>query len=92
MSQKVITKKIDTIWFENILAGRKKVELRLADFDIAEGDLLRLEEWVGEGVERKFTGRYLEKDVTYLQKIDLKDWVSKQPELLDKGMYIIQFE
>lgn len=83
---KTITKKIDTNWFEDIMAGRKKVELRLADFDIAEGDILRLEEWVGEGAERKFTGRCLEKEVTYLQKIDLKDWVNKQPELLDKGM------
>ncbi|MBS3913460.1 MAG: DUF3850 domain-containing protein [Bacteroidetes bacterium] len=89
---KTVTKKIDTIWFENILAGRKKFELRLADFDIAEGDILRLEEWVGDGAERKFTGRYLEKQITYLRKIDLKDWVNKQPELLDKGMYVLQFE
>ena len=31
VTNKVVTKKIDTIWFENILAGRKKFELRLAD-------------------------------------------------------------
>lgn len=92
MSQKVVTKKIDTIWFENILAGKKKFELRLADFDIAEGDTLRLEEWVGEGSERKFTGRYLEKEVTYILKFDLKDWAAKQPEILEKGIYAIQFE
>jgi ASC-1-like (ASCH) protein len=40
---KTITKKIDTEWFELILAGKKKYELRLADFDIEEGDILRLE-------------------------------------------------
>lgn len=89
---KTITKKIDTIWFEHILAGRKKFELRLADFDIEEGDILRLEEWVGEGDARTPTGRYIEKQVNYLRKIDLKSWAQKQPEILDKGMYIIQFE
>lgn len=92
LSQKVITKKIDTVWFEAILAGKKKYELRLADFDINEGDLLRLEEWVGEGVGRKFSGRFIEKQVTYLRKVDLNGWIAKQPELLEKGMYVISFE
>ncbi|MBP6866568.1 MAG: DUF3850 domain-containing protein [Candidatus Pacebacteria bacterium] len=89
---KTTIKKIDTIWFEGILTGRKKFELRLADFDIAEGDILRLEEWVGDGAERKFTGRYIEKKVAYMQKIDLKDWAANQPEILDKGIYALQFE
>jgi hypothetical protein len=92
MSNKTITKKIDTIWFEDILAGRKKFELRLADFDISEGDTLRLEEWVGEGDIRKPTGRFIEKQVTYLRKIDLKSWALRQPEILEKGMYVLQFE
>ena len=85
VTNKVVTKKIDTIWFENILAGRKKFELRLADFDIAEGDM-------GDGAERKFTGRHIEKKVAYMQKIDLKDWAANQPEILDKGIYALQFE
>ncbi len=89
---KTITKKIDTVWFEAILAGKKKYELRLADFDIDEGDLLRLEEWVGEGADRKFSGRFIEKKVTYLVKLDLNEWITKQPELLEKGMYVISFE
>lgn len=87
-----ITKKIDTIWFEAIRKGKKKFELRLADFEVEEGDVLRLEEWVGEGSDRKPTGRVIEKKISYLQKIDLKDWIEKQPELLDKGMYVLQFE
>jgi hypothetical protein len=89
---KTITKKIDTVWYEDILAGRKKFELRLADFDIEEGDIIRLEEWVGEGTERNPTGRVIEKQVTYLRKVDLKGWTERQPELLQDGMYIIQFE
>ncbi len=90
--RRVVTKKIDTVWFEDILAGKKKFELRLADFEIEEGDILRLEEWVPFKDIRKPTGRILEKQVSYIRKIDLKGWISKQPELLDKGMYILQFE
>jgi hypothetical protein len=89
---KTITKKIDTNWFELIQAGKKKYELRLADFDMEEGDVLRLEEWMGEGEERKFTGRYIEKEVTYVRKVDLKNWIEKQPELTDKGFYVLQFD
>ncbi len=89
---KTITKKIDTNWFEDILARRKKFELRLADFDIEEGDTLRLEEWVVGGEGRKPTGRYIEKQVTYLRKVDLKNWAKNQPGILEEGMYVIQFE
>jgi hypothetical protein len=89
---KTITKKIDTIWFDAVEQGRKKFELRLADFDIEEGDIIRLEEWVGEGSDRKPTGRVIEKQVNYLRKVNLKDWIERQPELLEDGMYVIQFD
>lgn len=94
---KIITKKIDTEWFGLILAGKKKYELRLADFDIEEGDTLRLEEytkngWVGDKEDRKPTGRFIEKKVTFVRKTDLKNWIDLQPELLEKGFYTIQFE
>lgn len=94
---KIITKKIDTEWFELILAGKKKYELRLADFDIEEGDILRLEEytkngWVGDKEKREPTGRFIEKKVTFVRKTDLKGWVDSQPELIEKGFYVIQFE
>lgn len=87
-----IVKKIDTEWFEMIQEGKKKFELRLADFDIAEGDTLRLEEWVGEGSDRKPTGRFIEKEAKYVRKVDLKSWIEKQPGLLEEGMYVIQFD
>ncbi len=94
---RTVIKKIDTEWFELILAGRKKYELRLADFDIEEGDILRLEEytkngWVGNKEDRKPTGRFIEKKVTFVKKTDLKNWIDLQPELLEKGFYVIQFE
>lgn len=86
---KIVTKKILPEWFEAIKNGSKSYELRLADFDIEVGDILRLEEWDGEGLERKFTGRFLEKKVNHLRQVDLKSWVAEQPELLDKGFYVI---
>ena len=87
-----ITKKIDPEWFELILAGKKKFELRLADFDFAEGDTLRLEEWTGEKGARRPTGRFIEKVATYVRKPDLKAWLAEQPDLLEKSFYIIQFD
>lgn len=88
----VVTKKIDTEWFEMISSGKKKFELRLADFDIKEGDTLRLEEWTGEKENREPTGRTIEKVVTYVRKPDLQEWIKQQPELLEKSFFVIQFD
>ncbi len=88
----VVTKKIDTEWFEMISSGKKKFELRLADFDIKEGDTLRLEEWTGEKENREPTGRFIEKVVTYVRKPDLQEWIKQQPELLQKSFFVIQFD
>ncbi len=87
-----ITKKIDTKWLDMILSGKKKFELRLADFDIHDGDILGLEEWIGKGDLRKPTGRFIEKTVTYARKIDLEDWITNQKELVEKGFYVLQFD
>jgi ASC-1-like (ASCH) protein len=87
-----VTKKIDTEWFEMILSGKKKFELRLADFEFQDGDILKLEEWVGEGENRKPTGRVIEKIATYVHKIDIKNWLENKPELLEKSFYVIQFD
>lgn len=89
---KTITKKITTEWYEAILDGSKTYELRLADFDIKEGDTLRLEEWTGTGDDKIPTGRSLEKKVNHLRKVDLKSWVKEQPELLEDGFYVIGLE
>ncbi len=89
---KTVIKKIDKEWLDLILAGKKKFELRLSDFDIEDGDILRLEEWVGKGTNRKPTGRFIEKKVTYARKVDLANWIEMQPELTEKGFYVLQFD
>lgn len=92
IAMRTVAKKIDTEWFELILSGKKKFELRLADFEFREGDILRLEEWVDADGERQFTGRFIEKVATYVRKPDLRDWLERQPELLEKSFYVIQFD
>lgn len=89
---RTVTKKVDTEWFEMILSGKKKFELRLADFDFKDGDILRLEEWIVQEGERKLTGRVIEKVATYVRKPDLKEWIKQQPELVEKSFYVIQFD
>jgi hypothetical protein len=87
-----VTKKILPEWFDAIAAGQKKYELRSADFDIKDGDILRLEEWVGEGDQRRATGRVMEKVVTYVRHVDLAGWLETQPEIKEKGFYVLQFD
>lgn len=87
-----VTKKILPEWFDAIISGQKKYELRLADFDIQAGDTLRLEEWIGEGEDRKPTGRVIEKKVDYVRKVDLDCWLKTQPEIEEKGFYVLQFD
>lgn len=89
---KTVIKKILPEWFDAIVSGKKDYELRLADFDVEEGDTLRLEEWAGENNIRKATGRFLEKKIIHVRKVDLVDWVQQQPELMEKGFYVLRFE
>lgn len=58
--------------FQKILEGKKTVDLRLADFDIKEDDILVLEEWNPE--TKEYTGRKLKKKVKNVNKIKLTDF------------------
>ncbi|MDD3607200.1 MAG: DUF3850 domain-containing protein [Candidatus Moranbacteria bacterium] len=84
-----IHKKVWKEYFELILAGKKKLELRLADFEIDEGDTLVLEEWDKD--KQEYTGRKIETTATYIIKTkDVSFWAQ---ENIDKyGFQIIQFD
>lgn len=85
----IIHKKIWCYYFEQIISGQKKFELRLADFEIAEGDILVLEEWDED--KKEYTGRKIEVVATYIRKT--KDQTFWSPEEVEKyGFQIIQFE
>ena len=64
-----IEKKIDPEYFDAIESGKKKFELRLGDFDISEGDILVLREFDRE--KQAYSGRSVEKKVTYVRKFDV---------------------
>ena len=84
-----INKKVWREYFEKIISGKKKLELRLADFEINEGDTLILEEWDKD--KKEYTGRKAEIIATYILKTKgLTFW---PPEEVEKyGFQIIQFE
>ncbi|MDD5071195.1 MAG: DUF3850 domain-containing protein [Patescibacteria group bacterium] len=83
-----IEKKIWPEYFRAILDGRKNFELRLADFNVGEGDILVLREWNPE--KKEYTGRSLEKEVKYTLKIKETNFWPK--EEVDKyGYQVIGF-
>lgn len=84
-----IHKKVQREYFEKIVSGKKKLELRLADFEINEGDTLVLEEW--DKNKRDYTGQKVEVVATYILKT--KEQTFWPPEEVERhGFQIIQFE
>ncbi len=75
--------------FEKILSGNKTFEIRLANWECKPGDILALKEWNPE--TEKYTGREIEKTVTYIAKTkDLTYWT--QEEIGKYGFQIIAFK
>ncbi|HAM88646.1 MAG: hypothetical protein US83_C0012G0005 [Candidatus Falkowbacteria bacterium GW2011_GWC2_38_22] len=84
-----IEKKVWPEYFQKILDGKKKYELRLADWECSEGDLLLLKEWNPE--TKEYTGREIEKTITYILKTnDINFWPKEDVEKY--GYQIISFE
>jgi len=84
----IIEKKIYPKYFELIKSGKKKFELRLADFKIKKGDTLVLKEWHSK--KKEYTGREIKKKANYVLKFKLNDF-SQEKEIERRGLYVIQF-
>ncbi|PIU03403.1 hypothetical protein COT44_03090 [Candidatus Shapirobacteria bacterium CG08_land_8_20_14_0_20_39_18] len=85
----VIKKKAWPEYFELVKSGKKKFEVRVADFEIKEGDTLILEEWDPE--TKQYTGRTLAKKVGYTLQFFLDSFGQK--ELIEeKGLVVISLE
>jgi ribosomal protein S17 len=84
-----IEKKVWPEYFQKILNGKKHYELRLADWDCEEGDVLILKEWNPE--TKEYSGRVLEKEVTYVGKTKNLSFWSKE-EIEKHGFQIISFK
>lgn len=75
--------------FEQISKGEKDFDVRIADFEISEGDVLVLKEWDPE--IKDYTGRQIEKEINYvLRTKEQKFW---SPEDIEKyGFFVISFK
>ena len=82
-----IHKKIWPEYFEVVSSGKKKFEFRLNDFEIKEGDMLLLEEW--DPKIKEYTGRKIEKKVTYVGKFRIDQTFFSEEEIKEKGIQII---
>lgn len=85
-----IKKKIWPEWFDAVASGKKKFELRLNDFDIHEGDTLVLEEW--DPKTKEYTGRSIEKKVTYVGKFKVDQLFWPEEAVKEKGLQVISLE
>lgn len=83
-----IEKKVLPEYFQKILEGKKTYELRLADWECNPGDILVLREWDPE--KKEYTGRVLEKEVTYVGKTKNMKFFSKG-DVERYGYQIISF-
>ena len=84
-----IKKKTWPDMFQKMLEGKKTTDLRLADFDISEGDILVLEEYNPQ--TKQYTGRVLKKKVRNLNKVKLTDYHSAK-EIEKHGHWVIELE
>jgi len=84
-----IKKKIWPRHFKEIEEGRKKFEVRLADFEVKEGDILVLEEF--DPLTKKYTGRAIRKKINFVTKFNPMEF--NDAELIKKhGLYGIGIE
>ncbi|MBI2630557.1 DUF3850 domain-containing protein [Candidatus Pacearchaeota archaeon] len=84
-----IKKKTWPEFFQKILDGKKNAELRLADFEIKEGDTLILEEFNPE--TNSYTGRKIEKKVKNVTKIRPAEFYSME-DIKNKGLVLMEME
>ena len=85
-----IRKKIQPQYFDAILSGKKNFELRLNDFDVKEGDVLILEE--SDSKAKNYTGRKIEKEVTWVGKFKIDELFWPEEDIKEKGLLIISIK
>ena len=87
---KEIKKKTWPEYFNLVKSGKKKFEIRLADFDIKEGDVLVLEEYNPN--TKQYTGRSIKKKVSLVRNTKNMEQMYKKENIYKYGLYVIQLE
>lgn len=90
MKNNIIKKKVWPEYFEAIISSKKNFELRINDFEVNEGDVLLLEEW--DPKTEKYTGRSIEKKVTYVYKFKIDKLFWTEEQIKEKGLLIASLE
>lgn len=85
----IIKKKTWPDIFQRVFDGKKNAEIRLADFDIKEGDTLILEEYNPK--TKSYTGRSIEKKVKLVNKVPVAEFHT-QEEFKKHGVWLIEME
>jgi len=75
--------------FQRMLDGKKTADVRLADFDIKEGDIIIFEEY--NPTTKKYTGRVFKKIVKNLNKVYLTRFNSPE-EITKYGHWVIELK
>lgn len=75
--------------FQKMLDGKKNADVRLADFDAKEGDIIIFEEYDPETNE--YTGRKLEKKIKNLTKIRVTDF-NPVEDIKKYGHFVMELE
>ncbi|KKQ53365.1 hypothetical protein A2865_03795 [Candidatus Woesebacteria bacterium RIFCSPHIGHO2_01_FULL_39_17] len=85
-----IEKKAVPNLFEKVKSGEKTFDVRLNDFRCKVGDILVLREW--DTKNKKYTGRVLERKITFVLKSKdvLKFW--SEEEIAKHGFQVIGFK
>lgn len=78
-----IVKKMWPESYEKVRTGDKTYDIRLADWEIKQGDVIIFQEWNPE--TKKYTGREMRKNVGYVGKT--KDWEVWPKEDIEKYGY-----
>ena len=86
----IVEKKVWPNYFDDVVSGKKNFDLRLNDFEISEGDTLVLKEW--DPRTSSYTGREIEKKVTYVASFDLDSLFWPKEEIIEKGIKIVSLE
>lgn len=84
-----IEKKVWPAYFQAIIDGDKTFEVRLADWECTVGDTLVLQEWDPE--QAAYTGRALERTVTYVVKTKEMGVFFSPEEIAEHGFQILGF-
>ncbi|MSR71004.1 DUF3850 domain-containing protein [Candidatus Kaiserbacteria bacterium] len=85
-----IEKKILPEYFDAVASGKKKFELRMNEFEAKEGDTFLMREW--DPVKKEYTGRQLEKKITYARVFKIDELYWPVEEIMQKGLLILSLE